>query len=65
VILNIHLDASYLLEAKACIRACGHFFMGRMPQDGQPIRLNGAFYVSTTISCFVVASTAEVELGAL
>ncbi len=34
MILNIHSDASYLLEEKARSRACGHFFMGWMPQDG-------------------------------
>jgi hypothetical protein len=28
MILNIHSDASYLSEAKARSRACGHFFMG-------------------------------------
>jgi hypothetical protein len=39
--------------------------MGWMPQDGKPIRLNGAFHVSTTILRFVVASAAEAELGAL
>jgi hypothetical protein len=52
MILNIHSDASYLLEAKACSRACGIFFMGWMPKDGEPIRLNGAFHVSTTILHF-------------
>ncbi len=65
MILNTHSDASYLSEAKACSRACGHFFMGWMPTDGNPIRLNGAFHVSTTILRFVVASAAEAELGAL
>jgi hypothetical protein len=39
--------------------------MGWMPQDDEPICLNGAFHVSTTILRFVVASTAEAELGAL
>jgi hypothetical protein len=39
--------------------------MGWMPQDDEPIRLNGAFHVSTTILCFIVASAAEAELGAL
>ncbi len=52
MILNIHSDVSYLLEAKTCSRACGHFFMGWMPQDGKPICLNGAFHVSTTIFAF-------------
>ncbi len=41
MIVNIHLDASYLLEAKAQSRACGHFFMGWMPKDNEPIHLNG------------------------
>ncbi len=62
MILNIHSDASYLSEAKACSRACGHFFMGWMPRDGEPIRLNGAFHVSTIILQFVVVSSAETEL---
>jgi hypothetical protein len=39
--------------------------MGWMPKDGEPIRLNGAFHISTTILHFVVASAAEAELGAL
>jgi hypothetical protein len=65
MILNIHSDTSYLLEAKARSRACGHFFMGWMPQDGKLISLNGAFHVSTVILRFVVASAAEAELGAL
>jgi hypothetical protein len=65
MILNIHSDASYLSEAKARSRACGHFFMGWMPKNGEPIRLNGAFHVSSTILKFAVASAAEAELGAL
>ena len=39
--------------------------MGWMPKNEEPIRLNGAFYVNTTILRFVVASAAEAELGAL
>ncbi len=65
MILNIHSNAFYLLEEKARSRACGHFFMGWMPKDGKSIRLNEAFYVSTTILCFVVASVAEAKLGTL
>jgi hypothetical protein len=65
MIMNIHSDASYLLEAKARSRACGHFFMGWMPKDDEPIRLNGAFYVSANIMRFVVALAAKAELGAL
>jgi hypothetical protein len=65
MILNIHPDALYLSEAKARSRACGHFFMGWMPKNGDPIQLNGAFHVSTKIMQFVVASAAEAELGTL
>jgi hypothetical protein len=65
MIMNIHLDASYLSEAKARSRTCGHFFMGWMPKDGNPIKINGAFHISVNILRFVVASAAEAELGAL
>ncbi len=65
MILNIHSDASYLSEEKACSRECGHYYMGWMPKDGEPIRLNGAFHVSMRILRFVVASAAKAELGAL
>jgi hypothetical protein len=50
VIMNIHSDVSYLSKTKVHSRACGHFFMGWMLKNGQPIKLNGAFYVNTTIS---------------
>ncbi len=45
----------------------GHvgIFMGWMPKDGNPIWLNRAFHVSTTIIRFVVASAAKAKLGAL
>ena len=65
MVLNIHSDASYLTEAKARSRLCGHFFMGWVPKNGEPIKLNGAFHVSANIMRFVVASAAEAELGAL
>jgi hypothetical protein len=65
MVMNIHSDALYLSETKARSRACGHFFMGWMPKNGERIKLNGAFYVNTTILPFVVASAAEAELGAL
>jgi hypothetical protein len=65
MILNIHSDASYLLEAKVRSRACGHFFMEWMPKNGEPIQLNGAFHVDTTIMRFVAASATEAELGTL
>jgi hypothetical protein len=49
MILNIHSHAPYLSEAKARSRACGHFFMGWVPKNGDPIQLNGAFHISMTI----------------
>jgi hypothetical protein len=65
IVMNIHSDASYLSESGAQSWACGHFFMGWMPKNGEPIRLNGTFYASSTIMRFVIASAAEAELGPL
>ena len=65
MVKNIHSNASYLSKTNLRSRLCGHFFMGWMPKSDKPIQLNGAFYVNTTILRFVVASTAEAELGAL
>jgi hypothetical protein len=39
--------------------------MGWLPTNDEPIRINGAFHVSTNVIHFVVASAAEAELGAL
>ncbi len=52
-------------KLKRAAEHAGIFFMGWMPKNGEPIRLNGAFYVNTTILRFVVASAAEAKLGAL
>ena len=65
MIMNVHSDASYLSESEARSRACGHFFMGWSPKDGDPIRLNGAFFTLCAILRFVIASAAKAELGAL
>jgi hypothetical protein len=65
MILNAHSDASYLSESNAHSHACGHFFMGWSPKDGDPIKLNGAFFTLCTILRFVVASAAKAEYGAL
>ena len=65
MVMNIHSDASYLSEAKAQSNTCGHFFIGWIPKNGEPIKLNGAFYADLSILCFVIASAAEAELGAL
>ncbi len=65
MILNIHSDASYSLETGAPSRACGHFFMGWMPNDNKPIQLNRAFHTNSTIMRFMVTSAAEAKLGTL
>jgi hypothetical protein len=65
MILNIHSDASYNNEPDARSTAGGHYFLGKIPQDGQPIFLNGAIYSLCTVLKLVAASAAEAELGAL
>jgi hypothetical protein len=65
MILNVHSDASYLSAPKAHSRAGGYFFLGSIPVDGDPIKLNGAVYITCTILKLIAASAAEAELGAL
>jgi hypothetical protein len=65
MIMNIHSNASYLTEPKSCSRACGNFFLGWLPKEGTPIRLNGAFHTLCSILQFVVVSAAKAALGAL
>jgi hypothetical protein len=65
MILNVHSDASYLSAPKACSCAGGYFFLGSIPQDGDPIKLNGAIHITCPILKLVASSAAEAELGAL
>jgi hypothetical protein len=65
MILNIHLDTSYLSKANAHSRACGHFFMGWRADPTKLVKLNGAFFTLCAILRFVIASAAEAKLGAL
>eukprot|EP00804_Cyclotella_cryptica_P027230 CCRYP_014362-RE/>CCRYP_014362-RE protein AED:0.46 eAED:0.46 QI:0/-1/0/1/-1/0/1/0/105 len=65
MILNIHSDASYLSETNARSRIAGHFFLGSVLIDKQPIQLNSAIYVFCGILKLVVASVAEAKPGAL
>jgi len=65
MILNVHSDASYLSAPKARSRAGGYFFLGSLPRDGDPIKLNWAIHVTCTILKLVAASAAEAKLGAL
>jgi hypothetical protein len=65
MILNVHSDASYLSPPNAHSRAGGYFFLGSIPQDGDPIELNGAIHITCTILKLVAAFAAEAELDAL
>ena len=65
MVLNIHSDASYALEIGANSRAAGHYFLGWVPHDNEPIRLNGAIYTLCNIMKFVASSATEAELGAI
>jgi hypothetical protein len=65
MILNVHSDASYLSAPNACSRAGGYFFLGSIPQDGDPIKLNGAIHITCAILKLFAAFAAEAELGAL
>jgi len=65
MILNIHSNASYLSQAKARSSACGHHFLGWVPQYDEPIKLNGAIFALCNVLKWVVASASEAELGAL
>ncbi len=49
MILNVHSDALYLSAPKACSRAGDYFFLGCIPQDGDPIKLNEAIHITCTI----------------
>ena len=65
MVLNVHSDASYLTAAKGRSRAGGYFFLGSLPRDNQPIKLNGNIAITCAILKLVAASAAEAELGAL
>jgi hypothetical protein len=46
MILNVHFDASYLSAPRARSRAGGNFFLGSLPVNGNPIKLNGAIHIT-------------------
>ena len=54
-----------MTASKARSKACGRFFLGSLPIDGFPIKLNGAILTLCTILKCVAVSAAEAELGAL
>jgi hypothetical protein len=65
MILNAHSDGSYLSAPKARSCACGYYFLGSIPHNGDPIKLNRAIDVTNIILKLVAASAAEAKLGAL
>ena len=65
MILNVHSDASYLSAPRAHSCTGGYFFLGSLPVDGDPLKLNGAIHITCTILKLVAASAAKAELGAL
>ena len=46
-------------------RAGGYFFLGSLPRDNEPIKLNGNIAITCAMLKLVAASAAEAELGAL
>ena len=65
MILNVHSDASYISKLHAPSHIGGIFFLGSLPQQHQPIQINGPIHTIANICKFVIASTVEAELGAL
>ena len=49
MVLNIHLDASYLSAKHSNSRASGHLLLGSVPKYGEPITLNCAIFNLCTI----------------
>ena len=62
MILNVHSDASYLIEPKARSRAGGHYFLS---DDSENPENNGAVLNVAQIIKNVMSSAAEAEIGAL
>jgi len=56
---------SYLSVPNSRSQASGHYFLGLIPKNEQPIFLSGAIHALCMILKFVAASAAEAELGAL
>ena len=65
IILNLHSDASYLSAGQGRSRVGGYFFLGSIPRDNQGVQLNDNIHITYVILKLVVASAAEMELGAL
>ena len=62
MVLNVHSDASYLIEPKAKSRAGGHYFMSDNATN--PVD-NGAVHSIVQVIKHVMSLAAEAEIGAL
>jgi hypothetical protein len=65
MVLNVNSDASYLSSPCAQNHAGGYFFLGSLPFDGNPIKLNGAIHITCTILKLIAVFATEAKLGAL
>ena len=64
MILNIHSDGSYLSALRSRSRVGGYFYLSSVTMKPAPCAHNGAIYVLSCILKRVLASAAEVEIGA-
>ena len=55
IILDVHSDASFLVDLKAHIRYRGHLFMKSESKQVQPMMNNGAVHVTDTIIPHVIS----------
>jgi hypothetical protein len=65
MVLNVHSNVFYLSAPCAQSHAGGYFFLGSLPVDGNPIKLNGAIHIMCMILKLIAASAANAKLGAL
>ncbi len=62
MILNIHLDASYLGAPNTKNNAAGQLSLRLLPQDKQPTKLNEFIHIISPFLKFDAASAADAEL---
>jgi hypothetical protein len=64
MILQIHIDASYLSENEAKSRAGGFFYMGSNAKTDKKLT-NGAVLIISKVLKHVMSSAAKAEIGAV
>ena len=65
MVLNVHSGTSYLSAVNARSRARRFFFLGSLPKNWDPIKLNANISIKCSILKLVAASAAKAELSAL